>query len=510
MSALNQLRGPGDAPPNAIVAYIQRGVPTTADIGRYWDKRRIQSCLRRFAESLEEVAPGGRFGDFFTQHVAHGATVQADVASGASLEGVEEEQFVARMAHANAWPSELTENDQRECFAALVLPNVGVARVCHEVGRLPARITQNNFVKGLQRVPYNVPDFPVPSEMMDRTPTDVVLQVANLVTLPRFAETGLHDFTLSSWISAEEIQVLLPTLRPLSEIEKGVVKLLSETLPHFRPVDWQQHVYAELPAEMRQALQLPPPRAQSPYADAPSSARGPSPSADREEPTLASPVQRYRQLPGEGQRPSPERVEKQARRKAPASPEPNSRRKAPGPPTHSAQRAEQRERARSEQIEDDAMSRRRNPRVPTFEQPPQLPEAARRQPQPSRTRRRDPPSGLRQESPIFTAAEPIFEVPAPARVKPLVDWWSCTQQVASLGGSSVVRAPQEGADAAGGGFEIEEVTLGDEVVGRDRALSHVVLDLHPADCVGPFLLKALVHAGRVYLDICERDARIGR
>ena len=56
-------------------------------------------------------------------------------------------------------------------------------------------------------MPYTVPDFPVPSEMMDRTPCDVVAQIALLVTLPRFAETGLHDFTLSSWISAEEIQV---------------------------------------------------------------------------------------------------------------------------------------------------------------------------------------------------------------------------------------------------------------------------------------------------------------
>merc|ERR1719161_1133712 len=87
--------------------------------------------------------------------------------------------------------------------------------------------------------------------------------------------------------------------------------------------------------------------------------------------------------------------------------------------------------------------------------------------------------------------------------KPLVDWFSCKTPKTEF---RDIGHAHEDADAAGG--LVEHICLGDDV-STTKMLRYVVLELHPADCTGPYLLRGLVLAGKIYLDSVaakEKDA----
>jgi hypothetical protein len=75
-----------------------------------------------------------------------------------------------------------------------------------------------------------------------------------------------------------------------------------------------------------------------------------------------------------------------------------------------------------------------------------------------------------------------------------VDWFSCKTPKTEY---RDIGHAHEDADAAGG--LVEHICLGDDV-STTKMLRYVVLELHPADCTGPYLLRGLVLAGKIYLD----------
>jgi hypothetical protein len=270
----NALRGATEQPENSVMAYIAEGQPVLADLSRYWDKRRISMSIRRIAEAIEDLDPHGKpdFEAFFARLAAVPADGDASGGPAEDASGLTEEAFLEQLKRIGAFPHEMTRSDAQEVFAALTLRSIEVSRVWHARRQMPPRLTKESFSSCMRRTPYTVPDFPVPTHKLAPSPgIDGVLdEVWALLSSGQFMDT-VHDFTLSGLVCAEEIQALLPTLRPLAEVEKAVVRLISVALPLFPADDWQRFVYGPggLPRELWDPLAVMHPVAENPTLDSP-------------------------------------------------------------------------------------------------------------------------------------------------------------------------------------------------------------------------------------------------
>jgi hypothetical protein len=270
----NALRGATEQPDNSVITYIAEGQPVLADLSRYWDKRRISMSIRRIAEAIEDLDSDSKpdFEAFFSRLSTGLADGDASGGPAEDANGLTEEAFLDQLKRLGAFPPEMTPSDAQEVFAALTLRSIAVSQVWHARRQPPPRLTKESFAGCMRRVPYTVPDFPVPTHKLAPSPgVDGVLdEVWDLLCTGQFMET-VHDFTLSGLVSAEEIQALLPTLRPLAEVEKAVVRLISVALPLFPADDWQKYVYGPggLPRELWDPLAVMHPVAENPTLDSP-------------------------------------------------------------------------------------------------------------------------------------------------------------------------------------------------------------------------------------------------
>jgi hypothetical protein len=270
----NALRGASDQPENAVIAYLLEGQPVLADLSRYWDKRRTSMSIRRIAEAIEDLDSDSKpdFEAFFSRLSTGLADGDASGGPAEDASGLTEEAFLEQLKRLGAFPPEMTASDAQEVFASLTLRSIAASQVWHARRQAPPRLTKESFASCMRRTPYTVPDFPVPTHKLEPSPgVDGVLnEVWTLLSSGQFMET-VHDFTLSGLVSAEEIQALLPILRPLAEVEKAVVRLISVALPLFPADDWQKFVYGPggLPRELWDPLAVMHPVAENPTLDSP-------------------------------------------------------------------------------------------------------------------------------------------------------------------------------------------------------------------------------------------------
>lgn len=235
------------------------------DVAHYWEKRRLQNSLRRVLEALQEHCNfegdnprefGAAF-DSLCEHFSAGVT---------HFEGdtLDEQQFISALDAFGLWPWEVSPCDQREVFSCLCVPSLRAARGV--LGGQPLRscLDRGVFVEGFSKVPFNLPDFPVPTHLMpqalnklrDDFSVEQTKELAEVVVLTFCMQrTGLDhtkDFFLCGLLSLEEIQMALPRLTPVSFVGVAVEWIIRTGAPYLSQDEWRRFVFdlrGDLPVE---------------------------------------------------------------------------------------------------------------------------------------------------------------------------------------------------------------------------------------------------------------------
>jgi len=233
---------------------MQREGANSIDIDRYWEKKRVQNLLRRLLELLEEKldkpAPVGASQDVALADATFNSIMQRKSPYRSSLDKEEltEREFLEGLDALKLWPPEMSDADRQEVFLALKVGNSqAVVSLWDSV--MTRTLTRVRIRDGLKHVPYNVPDFPVCSELLSssRSSEEIAAEIAS-----RFAEKDWvgnervvpKDFYLCGIISLEEIQVSLDEMVPLTLLERAVFKIITEGVRRFSPDDWANKVKA--------------------------------------------------------------------------------------------------------------------------------------------------------------------------------------------------------------------------------------------------------------------------
>eukprot|EP00746_Dinoflagellata_sp_MGD_P120753 gnl/MRDRNA2_/MRDRNA2_56158_c0_seq1.p1 gnl/MRDRNA2_/MRDRNA2_56158_c0~~gnl/MRDRNA2_/MRDRNA2_56158_c0_seq1.p1 ORF type:complete len:659 (+),score=117.43 gnl/MRDRNA2_/MRDRNA2_56158_c0_seq1:62-1978(+) len=210
------------------------------DLARYWEKRRVQNSLRRMLEQIQERfelkgdANAAELAGVF-EALLHCARVEEEA-------GLGEHGFIVAMEQVGAWPPELTEADRSEIFMVLANPS----------GRSypgqPPNLMHWSLAEGLGNVPFNLPDFPVPTHLLSGTATKAFgsTQIANaaMAISETFCDTGSSkDLFGSRLISVEEIQAALVEILCTSLVEEAVLFIIRSSTVHFTPLEWQSLVF---------------------------------------------------------------------------------------------------------------------------------------------------------------------------------------------------------------------------------------------------------------------------
>lgn len=265
------------SPPNTLADFLQGVVSgeiepamchrePRIDTARYWEKRRVQNSLRRLLESLQEkfgidgndrsVSLGGTAYDalqLWMQRTLQGDRYRGQNAASGPL-AMTEDYFERGLAALGVWPPEMSMPDRCEVFVALLAPSVAAVRALTMSQPLPKDLSRRMFCEGMARVPFNVPDFPVPTHLLgasvagDTPSTSKVNSAARAIASVFCQEHSgidrVQDFFLCGLISLEEIQVALLKLLPLSVIEEAVLKIIRVGAMHFTAHEWEVLVHA--------------------------------------------------------------------------------------------------------------------------------------------------------------------------------------------------------------------------------------------------------------------------
>jgi len=278
------------APQSAELATVPR-----MDVVQYWEKRRVQNVMRRVLEAVQERfgfdqdAHAGDLGAVFDVLCQHAGMPRAP--EGAN-EGVHESAFINALNALGLWPPELSHDDRSEIFHSLLVPTHAHAKaVISEQTQLRGVLTRRLFRDGFECVPFNLPDFPVPTHLLSsavQLPLEkFTIEQRNAVaeavaTTFRLDQTGLDrtkDFFACGLLSLEEIQMGLPRLLPTGVVEDAVVRVISRGAPLMTNQEWHDLVLAvRTPQACGQCVEEP--------CEEPAPASSPS----RESPLLQSPA----------------------------------------------------------------------------------------------------------------------------------------------------------------------------------------------------------------------------
>jgi len=235
------------------------------DVGRYWEKRHVQNKLRRLVESLQEYL-GGNGGTMPSRELgalawqtlrdyAPQASTMKDTrrrTGSRSSASLPQRPFVQALHDLGVWPEDLNDADRCEVFIALLASSGAVVRAYTAGLSLNDELTERMFCEGLSRVPFNVPDYPVPtSDVTDciwpssaaKSHEQKVFDVAEVIASIFAQDSALldaKDFFLCGLLSLEEIQAALPRLVKLSIVDQAVKHIIREGMQHFRPGEWRK------------------------------------------------------------------------------------------------------------------------------------------------------------------------------------------------------------------------------------------------------------------------------
>eukprot|EP00930_Biecheleria_cincta_P001563 TRINITY_DN102699_c0_g1_i1.p1 TRINITY_DN102699_c0_g1~~TRINITY_DN102699_c0_g1_i1.p1 ORF type:complete len:749 (-),score=143.05 TRINITY_DN102699_c0_g1_i1:99-2150(-) len=268
------------SPPNALVEYLslvyagrlepamcQAGV--SVDPARYWDKRRVQGCVRRVLESFQDWAEQQKekqqsmlgtgpdsacgtnlAGEMFSSIAQCLYPHHAATASSLDSIAIDQDQFIAALERLGAWPPELSPADRAEVFVALMVPTMKAVRRLRESQEpFPSRLTRTMLADGLVGVPFVLPDFPVPVHQLKvQSDTFGSKEVAHELAR-RFADDGtgldqVKDFYMTGLLSLEELQVALPWFVRVRQLEEAIELILQTGGRYFTQADWHTFVYS--------------------------------------------------------------------------------------------------------------------------------------------------------------------------------------------------------------------------------------------------------------------------
>jgi hypothetical protein len=211
--------------------------PQRIDPDSYYEKRRVQNLLRRFAENLQEFAGENSF-ERLLQLRGH---------SGRGSASLTEQDFLCGLQALNGFAPEMTTEDRAEVFIAFCAFSGGINRIHNTQQPLPRELTAKMFYDGLKRIPYNLPDFPVPKHLLkiySNSSPEALIQAADSCALEivsvfmRQEEACVKDCFLCGLITLEEIQAALQELVDLAVVEKAVEKIIRVGTTRFRTSDW--------------------------------------------------------------------------------------------------------------------------------------------------------------------------------------------------------------------------------------------------------------------------------
>jgi len=245
----------------------------SVDMQRYWEKRRVQNSLRRLLESLQECfdGEGGKETTMLEQTAMLGGVAHDELrriwseGSGNMRMGLSEKAFTQGLELLSAWPPELSAADRREVFTALLASSVAAVRALSLGQPLPMGVTKRMLQSGLQRIPFNLPDFPVPAYLVvgtdpvtGKTLSEVADAIAQTFSIDYTGLDHVKDFFLCGLLSLEEIQAALPFVAASSVVEEAVRQVIGVGRDYFTSREWQLLV-EEPSGEDHPEMQQPPP-----------------------------------------------------------------------------------------------------------------------------------------------------------------------------------------------------------------------------------------------------------
>jgi hypothetical protein len=230
-------------------------VETRIETNRYWENRRVQNSLRRLLESLQERFESDESRTAEMSNKAFDCLLewsQAHLLRRIDVNALDETAFAESLTSLNLWPAEMSMDDRQEVFLALVVRNAGIVRFLREGEPLQKEITRAMFSTGLTRVPYNIPDFPVPQHLLrpemakkPYSPHSVDEVAKHITGVFADQQKGLNqvkDFYLCGLVSLEEIQIALPALVPTALVDEAVMQIIRKSSLHIMPREWRMLV----------------------------------------------------------------------------------------------------------------------------------------------------------------------------------------------------------------------------------------------------------------------------
>jgi len=215
----------------------------SVDVQRYWEKRRVQNSLRRLLESLQECfdVEGGKQTAMLGA-VAHDELRRIWRGEGSSniRGGLNEEAFTEGLELLGAWPPELSAADRREVFTALLASSAASVRALSLGQPLPLEVTKRMLCSGLQSIPFNLPDFPVPAHLVLQgcSVSEVADAIAHTFSMEYTGLDRVKDFFLCGLLSLEEIQAALPFVVASSLVEEAVSRVVAFGREYFTSREW--------------------------------------------------------------------------------------------------------------------------------------------------------------------------------------------------------------------------------------------------------------------------------
>jgi len=209
------------------------------DAQRYWEMRRVQNSVRRLFESLQDILrmelDGAELGASMWD------TVFANRVNSAGC--IEEAAFISTLEEAEAWPPEMSGADRIEVFAALRLPSNATVRSLATGSPLPLQLSRRMLCEGFSRLPFNMPDFPVPEHLYGSSTSsmgarEVADMVASVFSMEQTGQERIKDYFLCGLISLEQIQAALPVLVPDTLVEQAVTAIMRIGTSRFTAREW--------------------------------------------------------------------------------------------------------------------------------------------------------------------------------------------------------------------------------------------------------------------------------
>eukprot|EP00928_Gymnodinium_smaydae_P004693 TRINITY_DN11599_c0_g1_i1.p1 TRINITY_DN11599_c0_g1~~TRINITY_DN11599_c0_g1_i1.p1 ORF type:complete len:750 (-),score=97.73 TRINITY_DN11599_c0_g1_i1:94-2307(-) len=224
------------------------------DTGHYWYKKKLQNFMRRFIENLQNVfgvdeawAMKNPYGlaDIVYDAMLQQAATDFPGLQGADV-GFDAGQFWILLKATGGADVTMTRNDHIEIFRAMMvsrkqdIEDLQPSRGAHPLNDRLRRVDLQN---GLYRIPFNLTEYPVPKymEVHGKSVDEIARMIAKALT------TGNHrDFYLCGLMSIEEVQISLPWLVPLDDIQLALKEIIVAGWESFTSLERGQLVYEPL------------------------------------------------------------------------------------------------------------------------------------------------------------------------------------------------------------------------------------------------------------------------